>query len=109
MAALASSGLLKTRHGRSYSGFDQQWGGKRRVWTRREAAQSTAMTPLELIVRAGACTAALILAVTLFRVRHARLATRAFGATLCLGVGAYLACSGATPVCAAPWFQPFLL
>ena len=57
------------------------------------------MTTLELIVRTGACTAALILAVALFRARQATLASRLFGTALCLGVTTYVACSGSSPVC----------
>jgi AraC-like DNA-binding protein len=57
------------------------------------------MTSFELIVRTAACTTAVILAVTMFRGRHAPLASRAFGAALCLGVAVYLACSGSAAVC----------
>src|SRR5688572_8714792 len=64
------------------------------------------MTTLELIVRASACTAALILAVALFRARHASLSSRLFGASLCVGVAGYLACSGSLPVCSTDWLSP---
>ena len=67
------------------------------------------MTTLELIVRASACTAALILAVALFRARHASLSSRLFGASLCVGVAAYLACSGSSPVCSMDWLSPIAL
>jgi AraC-like DNA-binding protein len=67
------------------------------------------MTSLELIVRTSACTAAFILAVTMFRARYAAFASRAFGAALCLGVAVYLACSGSAPVCSAGWSRPILL
>jgi AraC-like DNA-binding protein len=63
------------------------------------------MTTLELIVRASACTAALILAVALFRARHSTLASRVFGLALCVGVAAYLACSGSSPVCSRGWLR----
>jgi AraC-like DNA-binding protein len=67
------------------------------------------MTTLELIVRTSACTAALILAVALFRAQHATLTSRLFGPALCLGVAAYLACSGSTPVCSFAWLRPVAL
>ena len=67
------------------------------------------MTTLELIVRASACTAALILAVALFRARNATLASRLFGAALCLGVATYVACSGSSPVCSVGWPRPVAL
>lgn len=67
------------------------------------------MTSFELIVRTAACTAALILAVTMLRTRYAAFASRAFGAALCLGVAVYLACSGSAPVCSADWQRPMLL
>jgi len=67
------------------------------------------MTTLELIVRASACTAALILAVALFRARHATLASRLFGPALCVGVATYLACSGSSPVCSVGWLRPVAL
>lgn len=67
------------------------------------------MTTLELIVRVSACTAALILAVALFRARHAALASRLFGSALCVGVAAYLACSGSSPVCSVGWLSPVAL
>ena len=67
------------------------------------------MTTLELIVRAGACTAALILAVALFRARHATLASRLFGPALCVGVATYLACSGSSPICSVGWWRPVAL
>ena len=67
------------------------------------------MTYLELIVRTGACTAALILAVSLLRASHSTLPSRLFGASLCLGVAAYLACSGSPSVCSATWLSPALL
>src|SRR4030095_13946427 len=67
------------------------------------------MTTLELIVRASACTAALILAVALFRARHATLASRLFGAALCVGVATYVACSGSSPVCSVGWLRPVAL
>jgi AraC-like DNA-binding protein len=63
------------------------------------------MTTLELIVRTSACTAALILAVALVRARHATLAGRVFGLALCVGVAAYLACSGSSPVCSGGWLR----
>ena len=67
------------------------------------------MTTLELIVRTGACTAALILAVALFRARNATLASRLFGAALCLGVATYVACSSSSPVCSVGWLRPVAL
>lgn len=67
------------------------------------------MTTLELIVRTGACTAALILAVALFRARHATLASRLFGPALCVGVATYLACSGSSPICSVGWWRPVAL
>src|SRR5678816_4393758 len=67
------------------------------------------MTTLELIVRTGACTAALILAVALFRARQATLASRLFGTALCLGVTTYVACSGSSPVCSLGWLRPVAL
>jgi AraC-like DNA-binding protein len=67
------------------------------------------MTTLELIVRTGACTAALILAVALARARHASLASRLFGPALCVGVAAYLACSSAAPICSSHWLRPLAL
>jgi AraC-like DNA-binding protein len=67
------------------------------------------MTTLELIVRASACTAALILAVALFRAQHATLASRLFGSALCAGVAAYLACSGSSPICSVVWLRPVAL
>jgi AraC-like DNA-binding protein len=67
------------------------------------------MTTLELIVRASACTAAVILAFALFRAEHARLASRLFGSALCVGVATYLACSGSSPVCSVVWLRPVAL
>jgi AraC-like DNA-binding protein len=67
------------------------------------------MTTLELIVRASACTAALILAVALFRASHATLASRLFGPALCVGVATYLACSGSSPVCSVGWLRPIAM
>ena len=67
------------------------------------------MTTLELIVRSCACTAALILAVALFRARHATLASRLFGPALCVGVATYLACSGSSPICSVGWWHPVAL
>jgi AraC-like DNA-binding protein len=67
------------------------------------------MTTPELIVRASACTAALILAVALFRARDTTLASRLFGSALCVGVAAYLVCSGSSPVCSVIWLRPVAL
>jgi AraC-like DNA-binding protein len=67
------------------------------------------MTSLELIARTGACTAALILAVALLRASRSRLASRLFGAALCFGVAAYVACSGSPSACGAPWLGLALL
>ena len=67
------------------------------------------MTTLELIVRTGACTAALILAVALFRARYATLTSRLFGPALCVGVATYLACSGSSPICSVGWWRPVAL
>jgi AraC-like DNA-binding protein len=67
------------------------------------------MTTVELIVRASACTASLILAVALLRAQHATLASRLFGSALCAGVAAYLACSGSSPVCTVIWLRPVAL
>lgn len=67
------------------------------------------MTSLELIVRTAAGTAALILAIALFRANHSTIPSRLFGAALCLGVAAYLACSGSAPVCRANWLSPAAL
>lgn len=67
------------------------------------------MNPVELIVRSSAGTAALILAVALLRARHSTLRSRLFGALLCLGVAAYLACSGSPSTCSTSWGSPGLL
>jgi AraC-like DNA-binding protein len=67
------------------------------------------MTALELIVRSVGCTTALILAVALFRNEHAPVASRVFGAALCLGVSIYIACSGSGPVCSMDWLRPIVL
>jgi AraC-like DNA-binding protein len=79
------------------------------VQTPLAGQNASIMTTLELIVRTSACTAALILAVALFRAQHAALASRLFGPALCLGVAAYLACSGSTPVCSSGWLSPVAL
>src|SRR5262245_58313564 len=67
------------------------------------------MNPLEVIARAAACTAALILAVALLRASHSTRPTRLFGAALCVGVAAYLGCSGSVSVCAGTWLSPALI
>lgn len=61
---------------------------------------------LQLIVRAAGTTAALILAMSLSRVREASAAARICGALLCLGAAAYLPCSLRAGVCAAPALLP---
>lgn len=64
---------------------------------------------LEAIIRTVACTSALILAITLARANRARLASRIFGAALCLGAATYLACSGSQTACTSAWMQPALV
>lgn len=66
------------------------------------------MTPLELLVRTGACTAALILAASLARASYSTLPSRVFGAALCLGVAAYIICSGSSAICWGSWLLPAL-
>jgi AraC-like DNA-binding protein len=67
------------------------------------------MNSLELIARAVACTASLILAVALLRASHSTLPTRLFGAALCVGVASYLACSSSTSICSGTWLSPALI